>query len=817
MINVALVVGICGGVPYPSSGEEIFLGDVIISDSVVQYDFGRQYPGGFERKTGVRDTLGRPNKEIRTLLAGLRAKRARRDLQAKMLQHLQAIQESQSDWHRPSSADDVLFEAQYQHKHYGPTSPSQVYRCRRHAENYSPSIHIGTVASADTMMKSGEHRDLLVKSEDVIGFETEGAGVWDNTPCIIIKGHGKPMQQQLEQRLPKLSWTNKYHIPLDLSAVPAIEEFIGREDDLTRLWDYLQPRNPQTRRVAVLHGLGGIGKTQLAIHFARKHKDDFTAIFWLNGKNQSSMLSSLSTCLSQIQDQPGNTKTINEEEAEQRARQVLQWLAKPDNTRWLIIIDNVDQYAPTKEHHNRLTEVGKSFPVQKLIEKDATQLLLQTSGFSAKDIAQMGAEQDLNNLVKQLDGLSLAIIIAGAFMRQTGANITEYLELYRTSWFELQSQSRPTHHYQQGNIVQTWMITYQEIQKHDAIAAELLLLLACFDNQDIWFELIQCGLNCSNPPPWLELALSSKLAFKTRVKVLIGFSLLETKQQEGSYTIHPVVQDWCCHIAASNNIENQLYKLTLISVGYMVPSKDDRDYARLQQRLLPHANHLLQIDRDSWQDDEIKSSKAWHYLGSLYKDQGKLKEADEICQQALAGYKKALGPDHPSTLDTVHILGSVYKDQGKLKEAEEMYQQALAGKEKALGLDHPSTLDTVNNLGNVYKNQGKLKEAEGMYQQALAGYKKALVNNLGNLYSNQGKLKEAEEMYQQALAGKVKAQGLDHPSTLNTVNNLGNLYSNQGKLKEAEEITITLTQAMKLRALYSHSQEDHDLNEWSLK
>ncbi|KAL2782366.1 nucleoside phosphorylase domain-containing protein [Aspergillus keveii] len=50
-IEVALVVGICGGAPYPSSGGEIFLGDVIISDSVVQYDFGRQYPGGFEKKT----------------------------------------------------------------------------------------------------------------------------------------------------------------------------------------------------------------------------------------------------------------------------------------------------------------------------------------------------------------------------------------------------------------------------------------------------------------------------------------------------------------------------------------------------------------------------------------------------------------------------------------------------------------------------------------------------------------------------------------------------------------------------------------------
>ena len=63
---------------------------------------------------------------------------------------------------------------------------------------------------------------------------------------------------------------------------------------------------------------------------------------------------------------------------------------------------------------------------------------------------------------------------------------------------------------------------------------------------------------------------------------------------------------------------------------------------------------------------------------------------------ALAGKEKALGPDHTSTLDTVNNLGLLYADQGKLGEAERMCQRALAGNEKALGPDHTSTLDTVN-------------------------------------------------------------------------------------------------------------------------
>ncbi|KAA8642422.1 uncharacterized protein ATNIH1004_011366 [Aspergillus tanneri] len=78
-IQVALIVGICGGALYPSTEKQVFLGDVIMSDAVVEYDFGRQYPGDFQRKTDVKDTLGRPNREIRTLLANLKATRARQE------------------------------------------------------------------------------------------------------------------------------------------------------------------------------------------------------------------------------------------------------------------------------------------------------------------------------------------------------------------------------------------------------------------------------------------------------------------------------------------------------------------------------------------------------------------------------------------------------------------------------------------------------------------------------------------------------------------------------------------------------------------
>ncbi|KAL2829086.1 hypothetical protein BJY01DRAFT_240744 [Aspergillus pseudoustus] len=651
-VEVALVVGICGGAPYPSSSREIFLGDVIISDSVVQYDFGRQYPGGFEKKTGVKDTLGRPNTAIRSKLAGLKARRSRKDLQEKLSRHLQTLQESLPDWFRPT-VDDILFEASYEHKHYDLKTAclcldsasedickaainltctllncdlARVCRRRLPTEHSSPSVHIGTVASADTVMKSGEHRDRLVESEGVIGFEMEGAGVWDNISCIIIKG----------------------------------------------VCDY-----------------------------ADSHKSKA-------------------------------------------------WQAYAAATGAAAAKSFLEYWEPT-------------------------------------------AQEDLTDLMKRLDGLALAIVLAGAYMRETSTSIKEYLHFYKSCWSDLQSESEPIRQYWQGNILETWTITYQEIQKRDPAAAKLLLLLACFDNRDIWYELIQSASNCSDTPSWFDKTVSSKLVFKKKLKALIRFSLVETKQQEGSYTLHPVVQDWCFHIAASEEATNQLHEMTLISVGHMVPSSDDRDYARLEQRLLPHANFLMQKERHSWREDRLDICEAWNGLGNIYSDQGKLREAEEMYQRALAGKEKALGLDHTSTLRTVHNLGLLYSNQGKLQEAEEMYQRALAGTEKALeaekmyqralagteralGPDHTSTLDTVNNLGILYKNQGKLQEAKEMYQRALEGYKKALGPD------------HTSTLRTQALKGYKKALGPDHTSTLDTVHNIGFLYSNQSKLQEAEEM-----------------------------
>lgn len=225
-LKLALLVGICGGVP-GTGADEMMLGDVVISKTAIQHSLGRQYPNAFVTKDTVGDSLGRPNKDIRTLIANFETERGKRRLRQKAGQYLKDLQYTATqERHRcsyqyPGAAEDKLFAATYRHRHRGP----QKCKCNEETDGLCdeaaralcskllcdegqlvsrkrlemkknlelddaqcPEIFIGCVASGDTVMKSGEHRDQIARQRDIIAFEMEGAGAWDEVPCVIVKG-----------------------------------------------------------------------------------------------------------------------------------------------------------------------------------------------------------------------------------------------------------------------------------------------------------------------------------------------------------------------------------------------------------------------------------------------------------------------------------------------------------------------------------------------------------------------------------------------------------------------------------------------------
>ncbi|KAJ4179461.1 hypothetical protein NW767_014614 [Fusarium falciforme] len=196
-IKLALVVGVCGVIPFKPGKEEIVLGDVIISNGVVQYDFGRHFPDHFARKDTLLDSLGRPNQEILGVLAKLGSLRGRREMRRKMAGYLVALrQEPELGAEYPGVAKDKLFESSYRHTEdqqsceqlgcNGKLVPRS--RLDETGVDLEPVVHLGTIASGDSIMKSGEDRDRIAAAEGIIAFEMEGAGVWGSFPCIVIKG-----------------------------------------------------------------------------------------------------------------------------------------------------------------------------------------------------------------------------------------------------------------------------------------------------------------------------------------------------------------------------------------------------------------------------------------------------------------------------------------------------------------------------------------------------------------------------------------------------------------------------------------------------
>ena len=211
-IRLGLVVGICGAVPFPTRKREIVLGDVMVSEGIKQFDFGRHYPDQFSPKDKVSDVLGRPTLKIRAFLHKMRSI-LDQHLVNTYVQEILALP-NMSAFASPGRFRDYLYEKDYRHKHQVGSSCEVCGECtmRQHPvcreardglcedlgcnsdrlilrkRDDAVSVHFGIIGCADRVMRSAEDRDEIASTEGVIAFEMEGAGIWENTPTIVIKG-----------------------------------------------------------------------------------------------------------------------------------------------------------------------------------------------------------------------------------------------------------------------------------------------------------------------------------------------------------------------------------------------------------------------------------------------------------------------------------------------------------------------------------------------------------------------------------------------------------------------------------------------------
>ncbi|CAK7223200.1 hypothetical protein SBRCBS47491_005129 [Sporothrix bragantina] len=333
--------------------------------------------------------------------------------------------------------------------------------------------------------------------------------------------------------------------------------FVDRLSDTAELEQGLLPRrlrfqHEQRRKIFILHGLGGIGKTQLAANFARRHQATFSSVFWLDGRSEDRLHRSWKSV-------PSSEDDLNIVVAD-----VLGWLARPDNVDWLLIFDNVDQ-------DNEQGSTTGAFDVRRYLLCDHGSALITTR---LSQLAQLGHAKQLKKaddalskaifeqwyggeldtagkeLLGLLDGLPLALAQAAAYRRETGLDITSYVRLYKQQWDDLMTSNiesgSPLMDYAQRSVGTTWTISFKAIETRSRNAANLLRVWAFIANKDLWYGLLQAAaVNRELWPEWLREMAYNEAKFLGTVRLLLRYSMIEVEESEqGSYNIHPVVHRW---------------------------------------------------------------------------------------------------------------------------------------------------------------------------------------------------------------------------------------------------------------------------------
>jgi hypothetical protein len=304
-----------------------------------------------------------------------------------------------------------------------------------------------------------------------------------------------------------------FSVTFSLSDVSDVEHFVARKTELIKIDKALG--GDGSRRAVVLHGLGGIGKTQLAVAYAKRHKDDYSGIFWLNIKDEDYLKQSFAKVARQIlREHPLAFQLTNmdtNESLDQVIDAVKAWLSRPNNTRWLMIYDNYDnpklpgntdpaavdirRFLPESYQGSiiittRSSQVknGHLIQVPKLGDvRDSLEILSNASRreglMDGKDVSYFCTaalisvlDPDAIKLAKELDGLPLALATAGAYLDQVVVSLSDYLRLYKQSWVRLQESSPELDSYEDRTLYSTWQISFEHIERRNVLSTQLLRL-----------------------------------------------------------------------------------------------------------------------------------------------------------------------------------------------------------------------------------------------------------------------------------------------------------------------------------------------------
>ncbi|KAF8455035.1 hypothetical protein BDZ91DRAFT_746904 [Kalaharituber pfeilii] len=636
----------------------------------------------------------------------------------------------------------------------------------------------------------------------------------DSTPISVLQ----------TQTIPKTRLSLSFNVPINISYVRRNPDFVGREYLLEQLAHEIgEGRAAMDITQVVLHGMGGMGKTQIALEYVYHHRKDYSSAFWINAASEQTTKNSFIQIMEQLiehhaslldepdykhignllsmvgkLDSAGLFSTEKPEEEQHVIKAVKKWLTAKQNNKWLLVFDNLDDlesfdindYIPSCDfgtiiitsRRRESMQGRRGLEVYQMQNKEAEKLLLTSARL---DLEKLAPEE------RKLEEAAAVVAIAGAYISVQQCLFSHYLREYKTNFNHLLSRKWKVGK-DDRSVFATWELSFNAIKNQNPKAAKLLSLCAFLDNNDICEEFLRRGMKLA----------TNDTSLTDSIHLLFSYSIAKRMETYDSFNIHPLVHLcilWKLEMEPDEYQKYAVEAFLMVASGIAVPEGREREVSDwiFERRNLPH---LFAAERQmKYLPLEKEESLAdLETLCRTYEEHGHYGKAEEIGTTLLVANEKLLGTNHSKTLGTIYDMAGVYLDQGKYNQALQLYQQALAGYEKSLGADHPSTLDTVQNMAIVYRKQGKYSQALQLYQRALVGKEKSLgadhpstldaVQNIAIVYQNQGKYSQALQLYQRALAGYEKSLGADHPSTLHTVHNMALVYDSQGKYSQALQL-----------------------------
>ncbi|KAL1846474.1 hypothetical protein VTK73DRAFT_286 [Phialemonium thermophilum] len=555
--------------------------------------------------------------------------------------------------------------------------------------------------------------------------------------------------------------------------------FVGRKAILETLERRLV--RPVTKARLSLFGLGGVGKTQVALQFAYWIQENCAdiSVFWVHVSSaerfRESYASIALACRIAGHDDPKADVL----------QLVKRWLEAGDRGWWLMVLDSADdaqlfdqtgglrQYIPECAHGSVLITTRNKQAGLRLaqgkppLEGVGCVVLCPFSLHRANAAGGDGpSDESQQALCSRLEHLPLVIIQAAAFMQENTVTAAEYLALLDRNdqtLVDLLSEDFDSVGGDSGTpraVAETWIVSFEQIKQQDALAGDLLSLMSFFDRQAIALEFVVSYCDRHGYDRGIRLTKALGL--------LKAFSFV-TAAKDDTLDMHRLVQ-----LATRNWLTKRIW-----------------DW-KTSEKLLFQAIELRQEVLGKEDLDTLESVSG---LASTYSYQGRWQEAEELGVQVMNIRKRVLGLEHPKTLTSMGNLASTYEAQGLSKEAEVLGVQVMDIRKRVLGLEHPDTLFIMGNVAATYRAQGRWKEAEGLLLQVLDMGSKGLepghpdtlatIVNLALTYQAQGRWDEAEELNVQGMDMSSGTLGPEHPSTLTIMNNLALTWKRQGRSDEA--------------------------------